>query len=102
MILKALTHDPRCVLVNILAMDFLRSSDSSRAQFHLQDTQSHLVCFYLFPSLGLSNLLLKALALILQVEATSYEKAALDAISSLIAQDSDDDVALGLHFKVWF
>jgi len=35
-----------------------------------------------------------------QNEATTYERAVFDAVSYLISEDRDDDVALELHTKV--
>lgn len=35
-----------------------------------------------------------------QEQATSYEKAVFDAVSCLISEDRDDDVAFELHSKV--
>lgn len=37
---------------------------------------------------------------IAQDQATPYERAVFDAISSLIAENRDDDVAFDLHYKV--
>lgn len=36
----------------------------------------------------------------MQDEATDYEKAVFDAVSCLISEDGDEDVALEMHFKV--
>ncbi|KAF3431388.1 hypothetical protein FNV43_RR26119 [Rhamnella rubrinervis] len=74
-ILEATKHDKDCVLANILAAHVLYS-DPSRARSHLQAAESRLE------------------------EATSYEKAVFDAISSLICVNRDNDVALELHSKL--
>ncbi|KAJ4711237.1 Tetratricopeptide repeat 38 [Melia azedarach] len=75
-ILQAPQHDKDCVLANILAAHFLSSSDSSKASSHLQAAKSRLD------------------------EATSYEKAVFDAVSYLISEDRDPDVAVELHSKL--
>nr|XP_023928707.1 tetratricopeptide repeat protein 38 [Quercus suber]POE90524.1 tetratricopeptide repeat protein 38 [Quercus suber] len=75
-ILEALVHDKDCVLANILAASFLCSSDPSRAPSHIQAAKSLLE------------------------QATKYEKAVFDAVSYLISQDRDDDVAVELYFKL--
>ncbi|KAJ4959710.1 hypothetical protein NE237_019620 [Protea cynaroides] len=75
-ILEAASHDPDCVLANILAAHFLSSTDPSRLPFHFDAAKSRLG------------------------QATPYEKAVFDAISCLIAKDRDDDAALDSHSKL--
>ncbi|KAM0961770.1 hypothetical protein ACFX2I_020990 [Malus domestica] len=75
-ILEAAAHDGQCVLANILAAHFLSSSDPSRAPPHLQAAKSRLE------------------------QATPYEKAVFAAVSCLISEDRDDDVAFELHSKL--
>ncbi|KAG2707321.1 hypothetical protein I3760_05G143400 [Carya illinoinensis] len=75
-ILEAPFHDKDCVLANILAAHFLCSSDPSRAPSHLQAAKSCLA------------------------QATAYEKAVFDAVSYLMSEDRDDDVAVELHSKI--
>ncbi|TKY69753.1 Tetratricopeptide repeat protein 38 [Spatholobus suberectus] len=74
-ILKAVAHDKRCVLANILAAHFLYSSDSSRASTYFDAAESHLE------------------------HATLYEKLVFDTITYLLSEDRDDDVAVELHSK---
>ncbi|KAK2990779.1 hypothetical protein RJ640_012680 [Escallonia rubra] len=74
-ILEAPIHDPNCVLANMLACQFLCSSDPCRAPFHLQAAKSLLE------------------------HATSYERAVFDAIICLISPERDDDVTIESHFK---
>ncbi|XP_043726337.1 tetratricopeptide repeat protein 38 [Telopea speciosissima] len=75
-ILKAASNDPDCVLANILAAHFLSISDSSRLPLYLAAAESRLV------------------------QATPYEKAVFEAISSLLAEDRDDDAAFDSHSKL--
>ncbi|XP_048231867.1 tetratricopeptide repeat protein 38 isoform X2 [Ricinus communis] len=75
-ILEAPLHDHDCVLANILAAHFLCSGDSSRAAPYIQAAKSRLE------------------------EATLYEKAVFDTISSLISDNRDDDVAVECHAKL--
>ncbi|RDX73424.1 Tetratricopeptide repeat protein 38, partial [Mucuna pruriens] len=75
-ILEAVEHDKHCVLANILAAHFLHSSHSSRAPICLNAAKSHLE------------------------HATLYEKLVFEAISYLLSEDRDDDVAVELHFKL--
>lgn len=75
-IMDAPIHDGHCVLANILAAHFLSSTDSSKASSFLQAAKSHYD------------------------EATAYEKAVFDAVSCLISEDRDDDIALELHSKL--
>ncbi|XP_019076247.1 uncharacterized protein LOC100262208 isoform X2 [Vitis vinifera] len=75
-ILEAPLRDQHCVLANILAAHFLCSADPSRAPLHIQAAKSRLQ------------------------QASAYEKAVFDAVSCLISQDRDDDLALELHSKV--
>ncbi|XP_045817307.1 tetratricopeptide repeat protein 38 isoform X1 [Trifolium pratense] len=74
-ILEALVHDNNCVLANTLAAHFV-SSHSSRATSLLHAAKSHLE------------------------HATLYEKLVFDAISYLMSQGRDDDVAVELHSKL--
>ncbi|KAK7307153.1 hypothetical protein VNO77_39971 [Canavalia gladiata] len=75
-ILEAVAHDKHCVMANVLAAHFLHSSGSSRAPTYLDVAKSILE------------------------HATLYEKLVFDAISYLISQDRDDDVAIELHSKL--
>ncbi|KAK7256417.1 hypothetical protein RIF29_29863 [Crotalaria pallida] len=75
-ILEAASHDKDCVLPNILAAHFLYTSDPSKASTFLHASKSHLE------------------------HATLYEKLVFDAISYLISEDRDDDVAVELHSKL--
>lgn len=107
-ILEAVAHDNHCVLANILAAHFLYSPDYSRALTCLHAAQSHLVPFHLlllFSSLSLFPPKAKPLwcvfvILLLQDQATLYEKLVFDTISYLLSEDRDDDVALQLHSNV--
>ncbi|XP_023537841.1 tetratricopeptide repeat protein 38-like isoform X1 [Cucurbita pepo subsp. pepo] len=71
-ILEAPVHDKHCVLANVFAAYFLSSSDPSRVHHHLQAAKA-----------GLDR-------------ATPYEKAVYDAISCLMSNDRDDNVAVEL------
>ncbi|CAM8884388.1 unnamed protein product [Rhodiola kirilowii] len=75
-ILKAPDHDSECVLGNVLAAHFMASSDPSRVSIYLEAAMSRLD------------------------QATSYEKAVFDAVSYLVSEDRDDDVAVELHSKL--
>ncbi|KAK4777877.1 hypothetical protein SAY87_018066 [Trapa incisa] len=75
-ILEAVRHDENCVLANILAAHLLSYWDPSRASTCLEAARSRLE------------------------QATAYEKAVFDAVSSLIMENRDDDMAVGLHFKL--
>lgn len=75
-ILEATVHDKDCVLANVLAAHFLSSSDPSRVHHHLQAAKA-----------GLDR-------------ATPYEKAVFDAISCLMSNDRDDNVAVELHYEL--
>ncbi|KAJ7953731.1 tetratricopeptide repeat protein 38 [Quillaja saponaria] len=75
-ILEAPVHDKDCVLANILAALFSYSSDPSQALSFLQAAKSCLE------------------------QATSYENAVFSAVSYLISEDRDDDVAFELHLKL--
>ncbi|CAL5188815.1 unnamed protein product [Lathyrus oleraceus] len=75
-ILESVTHDNYCVLANTLAAHFIYSSDSSRATSLLHTAESRLE------------------------HATLYEKLVFDAISYLMSEDRDDDVAVDLHSKL--
>ncbi|KAJ4829720.1 hypothetical protein Tsubulata_035098 [Turnera subulata] len=74
-ILEATLHDKDCVLANILAAHFL-SAHPSRASPYIQAAQSRLD------------------------QATSYEKAVFHAVSYLMSEGRDDDVAFDLHDKL--
>ncbi|XWS34929.1 hypothetical protein CRYUN_Cryun21dG0079600 [Craigia yunnanensis] len=75
-ILEAPVHDKECVLANILAAHFLCTSDPSKAPSHIEAAKSRLE------------------------QATSYEKAIFEAVSYLISENRDDDVAVELHSKL--
>ena len=45
-ILEAAEHDKDCVLANILAAQFLSSSDSFKASLHIRAAKSRLVIFF--------------------------------------------------------
>ncbi|KAK9750850.1 hypothetical protein RND81_02G226600 [Saponaria officinalis] len=75
-ILEAQIHDENCVLANILAAHFLCSTNSSKVAIFLEAAKSNYD------------------------EATDYEKAVYDAVSYMMLDDRDDDVALSLHFKL--
>ncbi|KAF7809212.1 tetratricopeptide repeat protein 38 isoform X1 [Senna tora] len=75
-ILKAPDHDEACVLANILAAHYLYHSDPSRATSFLEAAKSHLE------------------------QATLYERLVYDALSYLVSEDRDDDVAFELHRKL--
>ncbi|XP_038891807.1 tetratricopeptide repeat protein 38 isoform X2 [Benincasa hispida] len=75
-ILDATVHDKDCVLANVLAVHFLSSSDPSRVHHHLQAAKA-----------GLDR-------------ATPYEKAVFDAISCLMSNNRDDNVAVELHSEL--
>ncbi|CAO2829136.1 unnamed protein product [Amaranthus hypochondriacus] len=75
-ILEAPIHDETCVLANILAAHHCFPARLSEALSFLQSAKSHYD------------------------EATDYEKAVFDAVSCLISEDGDEDVALEMHFKL--
>ncbi|CAH2033806.1 unnamed protein product [Thlaspi arvense] len=75
-ILEAPFHDKDCVLGNILAAHYLSSSDFARAKSYARAAESNLG------------------------KATPYEKAVFEALSYLISENMDDDVALVLHSKL--
>lgn len=75
-IMEAPVHDGNCVLGNILAAYFLSSTNHSKASTFFQTAKAHYG------------------------EATTYEKAVFKAVSCLISEDRDDDVALELHSKL--
>lgn len=75
-ILEAPGHDEHCVLGNILVAHYVSSTGSSKASSFLQAAKSHYD------------------------EATAYEKAVFDAVSYLISEDRDDELALELHTKL--
>lgn len=75
-ILEAPIHDASCVLGNVLAAYSSSFTHHSEALCYLQSAKSHYD------------------------EATDYEKAVFDAVSCLISEDRDDDVAVELHFKL--
>lgn len=104
-ILEATVHDKDCVLANVLAAHFLSSSDSSRAHYHLQAAKAGVVSF--FVSILLENvhfgdfLFTNCLYCFDKDRATPYEKAVFDAISYLMSNDRDDNVAVELHTEVF-
>ncbi|CAN8291658.1 unnamed protein product [Cochlearia groenlandica] len=75
-ILKAPFYDKDCVLGNILAAHYLVSSDFATAKSYARAAESNLA------------------------KATAYEKAVFEAVSYLISENMDDDVALELHSKL--
>ncbi|GAB2214125.1 hypothetical protein Droror1_Dr00018463 [Drosera rotundifolia] len=78
-ILEAPIHDKDCVLGNILAAHFALSSgsaDSEDVVLYVRAAESHYDV------------------------ATNYEKAVFHAVSSLMTEDRNDDVALRLHAKL--
>ncbi|KAK1282229.1 hypothetical protein QJS10_CPB22g01176 [Acorus calamus] len=75
-ILEGPLHDPDCVLANILAAYFLFHSDRSKSLSHLASASARLD------------------------HASSYEALVFEAVSSLLVDDRDDDVAIDLHFKL--
>uniref|UniRef100_A0A2P2MLB7 Integral membrane protein n=1 Tax=Rhizophora mucronata TaxID=61149 RepID=A0A2P2MLB7_RHIMU len=75
-ILEATLHDKNCVLANVLAAYSVSSCNPSRVALYLQSARSRLE------------------------EATSYEKAVFDAVTSLLCENRDDDVAFEFHSKV--
>ncbi|KAI3433080.1 Tetratricopeptide repeat protein 38 [Psidium guajava] len=75
-ILEAVDHDGDCVLANILAAHYLCSADPSRLPSRIQAAKSRLE------------------------QATPYEKAVFNAISSLISDNRDDEAAFELHQKL--
>ncbi|GMH15337.1 hypothetical protein Nepgr_017178 [Nepenthes gracilis] len=77
-ILKAPIHDQHCVLANILAAHYLCSigTDPSKISSYLLSAKSNYD------------------------EATCYEKAIFDAVSYLMTEDRDDDVAVELHAQI--
>lgn len=75
-IMEAAAEDPNCVLANVFAAYFLSSNNPSLASTHLASATSRLD------------------------QATSYEKAVFNAVSSLMAENRDDDVALESHFNL--
>ncbi|XP_068637004.1 uncharacterized protein [Aristolochia californica] len=75
-ILQAPLGDDKCVLANTLAGYFLSFSDRSLASTHLSAAQSRLEY------------------------ATEYERAVFYAVSSLVKEDRDENVALDMHFKL--
>ncbi|KAG5521108.1 hypothetical protein RHGRI_033614 [Rhododendron griersonianum] len=75
-ILEAPAHDPNCVLANILAANFICSSNPSLAPSYLHAANIRLQ------------------------QATGYEKAVFDALNCLISHDRDIDVAVELFSKI--
>ncbi|KAE9459009.1 hypothetical protein C3L33_09074, partial [Rhododendron williamsianum] len=74
-ILEAPAHDPNCVLANILAANFLCSSNPSLAPSYLHAANTRLQ------------------------QATGYEKAVFDALNCLISHDRDIDVAVDCSLR---
>ncbi|KAJ8637877.1 hypothetical protein MRB53_012144 [Persea americana] len=75
-IMEAAAEDPSCVLANVFAACFLSSNNPSLASSHLASATSRLD------------------------QATSYEKAVFNAVTSLMAENRDDDVALESHYNL--
>ncbi|EFH61972.1 predicted protein, partial [Arabidopsis lyrata subsp. lyrata] len=75
-ILEAPLYNKDCVLGNILAAHFLSSSDPSRANSYVETAASNLE------------------------QCTPYEKAVYEALTYLISEDRDDDLAFELHTKL--
>ncbi|AEE30780.1 Tetratricopeptide repeat (TPR)-like superfamily protein [Arabidopsis thaliana] len=75
-ILEAPNYDNDCVLANILAAHYLSSFDPVRARSYALAAESRLG------------------------KATLYEKAVFEAVSYLLSENMDDDVALELHSKL--
>ncbi|KAL9226266.1 hypothetical protein vseg_002098 [Gypsophila vaccaria] len=75
-ILEAQIQDEKCVLANILSAHFLCATSSSKVSIFLEAAKSNYD------------------------EATDYERAVFDAVSYMMLDDKDDDVALNLHFKL--
>lgn len=112
MILEAPVHDKHCVLANVFAAYFLSSSDPSRVHHHLQAAKAGLVSFHFF--LFGMNMFISYLCghwrfLLTNClncryfdkdRATPYEKAVYDAISCLMSNDRDDNVAVELLTQV--
>lgn len=104
-ILEATVHDKDCVLANVLGAHFLSSSDPSRAHYHLQTAKAGLVSFlflFLFENVRFGDFLFtNCLYCFDKDRATPYEKAVFDAISCLMSNDRDDNVAVELHTEVF-
>jgi tetratricopeptide (TPR) repeat protein len=75
-ILEAPLYDKDCVLGSILAAHFLSSSDPSRANSYVEAAASNLE------------------------QSTPYEKAVYEAVTYLISEDRDDDLAFEMHTKL--
>ncbi|KAG5385546.1 hypothetical protein IGI04_037016 [Brassica rapa subsp. trilocularis] len=75
-ILEAPLHDKDCVLGNVLAAHYLSSSDHSKANTYVEAARSNLE------------------------QSTAYEKAVFEAVSYLISEDGDDDLALEMHTQL--
>ncbi|CAH8337033.1 unnamed protein product [Eruca vesicaria subsp. sativa] len=76
-ILEAPLYDKDCVLGNVLAAHYLSSSsDLSKANTYVEAARSNIE------------------------QATPYEKAVFEAISYMISEDRDDDLALELHTEL--
>uniref|UniRef100_M4E7A3 Uncharacterized protein n=1 Tax=Brassica campestris TaxID=3711 RepID=M4E7A3_BRACM len=75
-ILEAPLHDKDCVLGNVLAAHYLSSSDHSKANTYVEAARSNLE------------------------QSTPYEKAVFEAVSYLISEDRDDDLALEMHTQL--
>lgn len=105
-ILEATVHDKDCVLANVLAAHFLSSSDPSRVHHHLQAAKAGLVSFYFYfyficKCSFWRFLFTNCLYCFDKDRATPYEKAVFDAISCLMSNDRDDNVAVELHYEVF-
>ncbi|CAH8253428.1 unnamed protein product [Arabidopsis lyrata] len=75
-ILEAPLYDNDCVLGNILAAHYLSSSDPSRANSYVEAAASNLE------------------------QSTPYEQAVYEAVTYLISEDRDDDLAFEMHTKL--
>uniref|UniRef100_A0A1J3DKZ4 Tetratricopeptide repeat protein 38 n=1 Tax=Noccaea caerulescens TaxID=107243 RepID=A0A1J3DKZ4_NOCCA len=75
-IVEAPRYDKDCVLGNVLAAHYLSSSDHSRANSYLEAAASTLE------------------------HSTPYEKAVFEAVSYMISEDRDDDLAFEMHTEL--
>ncbi|KAL0705132.1 hypothetical protein Bca4012_071557 [Brassica carinata] len=75
-ILEAPLDDKDCVLGNVLAAHYLSSSDHSKANTYVEAARSNIE------------------------QSTPYEKAVFEAVSYLISEDRDYDLALELHTQL--
>ncbi|CAN6881369.1 unnamed protein product [Brassica oleracea] len=77
-ILEAPLDDKDCVLGNVLAAHYLSSSDHSKANTYVEAARSKKRT----------------------EQSTPYKKAVFEAVSYLISEDRDDDLALELHTQL--